>query len=157
MQHSRFLYCWQWHMAQQHTPHIFVFSLEIWLCEQATKLRYYVYCLTVFDNSHCPVKRTEVEGIQTPKYEQSWYTAYPGQQNNYTISNTTPWINCHTLLTLCNSHPDSNASSDVTVLETCMATTIASSFPPVVLWLNMGHGLLILEVSRSQTATHHSR
>jgi len=29
--------------------------------------------------------------------------------------------------------------------------------PPLVLWPNTGHGLLILEVSRSHKATHHSR
>jgi len=29
--------------------------------------------------------------------------------------------------------------------------------PPVALWLNTGHGLLILEVSRSHSTTHHSR
>jgi len=30
-------------------------------------------------------------------------------------------------------------------------------FPPVALRPNAGHGLLILEVSRSHTTTHHSR
>jgi len=29
--------------------------------------------------------------------------------------------------------------------------------PPVALWPNAGHGLLILEVSRSHTTRHHSR
>ena len=35
--------------------------------------------------------------------------------------------------------------------------TIISFFFPVALRLNAGHGLLIFEVSRSHTTTHHSQ
>jgi len=39
-------------------------------------------------------------------------------------------------------------------LNACPCLTF---FLPVALWPNAGHGLLILEVSRSHTTTHHSR
>ena len=44
-------------------------------------------------------------------------------------------------------------------LEIRVLSVIDISFPtlPVALRLNAGHGLLILEVSRSHTTTHHSR
>ena len=38
-----------------------------------------------------------------------------------------------------------------------MATNQYIYSPPVALWANAGHGLLILEVSRSHTTTRHSR
>ena len=37
------------------------------------------------------------------------------------------------------------------------AASVFSPPPPLALWPNKGHGLLILEVSRSHTTTHHNR
>jgi hypothetical protein len=43
----------------------------------------------------------------------------------------------------------------ISASEFILSTNI-TFFPPVALRPNAGHGLLILEVSRSQTTTHHS-
>jgi hypothetical protein len=44
VQHSIFLYCWQWHVAHQHTKRIVEFTLQQWLRDRATVLPF--TCIT---------------------------------------------------------------------------------------------------------------
>jgi len=47
--------------------------------------------------------------------------------------------------------------SSIRIFLFCAFTIFFSSFLSLALWRNTGRGLLILEVSRSHTTTHHSR
>ena len=47
--------------------------------------------------------------------------------------------------------------SDIIACSGYVTNLIHNFFPPVALRPNAGHGLLILEVSRSHTTTHHNR
>jgi hypothetical protein len=57
----------------------------------------------------------------------------------------------------CNWQSSDNKSINCINLFHCVCALLSLFSPPVALRPNAGHGLLILEVSRSHTTTHHSR